>query len=49
MTVVEVIALCMAAVVIAAMLCAVAVIVGLWWTRRHPARHAQRSITNGGG
>ena len=46
MTVVDVIALCLAAVVVAAMLCSVAVAVAVWWIRRHPTRHAQRSIAD---
>lgn len=42
----EVMALCIAAVVLAAILCALAVALAVWWTRRHPPRHARRSITD---
>ncbi|MCI4674126.1 hypothetical protein [Candidatus Mycolicibacterium alkanivorans] len=45
MTVVELIALSMLAVALAAIVCALAVAVALWWTRRHPP-HAQRSISH---
>jgi hypothetical protein len=41
----EVMALCIAAVVLAAILCSLAVAIAVCWTRRHPARHARRSIT----
>ncbi len=42
---VEVIALCIAAVVLAAILCALAVVIAVRWTGRHP-RHAPRSDTD---
>lgn len=34
-----------AAVVLAAILCSLAVAIAVCWTRRHPARHVRRSIT----
>lgn len=46
MTVVDVVALCVAAVVVAAMLCSVAVAVAVWWTRHHWPGRAQRLIAD---
>lgn len=39
---VEVIALCIAAVVLAAGLCSLAVVVAIRWTRRHPEPRSHR-------
>jgi hypothetical protein len=35
----EVIASGIAAVVLAAILCSLAVVIAVWWTQRHPLRH----------
>ena len=36
---VEVIALVIAAVALAAILCSLAVVIAVWWTQRHPLHH----------
>ena len=46
MSAIEVIAFCIAAVVVAAILCALAVALAVWWTRRHAPRCGPRPVTD---